>query len=700
MPGWRNRYFVRLALSYSALAVLLIGTAGGYLYNRANAVMVEEISKDSQHTLLNIQGYLENTLLQKYEDTFISQVMATVIPDSTDDLMILLDEPPVSHMYQITTFVNDLNVIASANEGLAGITIYFAKSDYVIDEKHYYRTPANSADRAFIDRLPDTAPNRWIVRKKGEIGVDVLTYVYTLPYMINQKSAKGYLYIDISLDYVKTILNQMTNASKETLVTLDRTGAVMFQSRPVEDRVMRLASEKVVRDGAEIEVTKDNASDNIMAYLPPSLSANGWGYVVVKPTNSFFLTTEKFKNDIIWSCAIILLAGILTAVVVSKRFYVPFGRMARSQSLLHLVNGNLGAMDNPDGLPVYPRYVAVLVKNVGSAIASFQTLFSERRPAIPHDLVLVGEREAVVLFYPEAAETAPALSVREEMRRLLPFYTGEGKLVVGIGGEALLPESVHESRTNAEYACQYGFETGYPAIILYDEVMHRRAVHLSFPYEPFCNAVLAGNSLLAERMIGCYVAELAGGGMSIESLEVNLMQAVTSMSGFMIDHDLQHLVPGAKWFADARKTTLEETGNWLTEMARQMATHYAQRASNGHLPLVRELKAYMNEHLDEDISLDSLAERANLTPNYVSMLFKEATNVHVGEYLTRIRLEKAANLLRDTKATVSEISLQVGYRYSQYFSRKFKAKYGVTPLQYRQASTGEREPAPEATEVL
>ncbi|MDG0811238.1 cache domain-containing protein [Cohnella rhizosphaerae] len=302
MPGWRNRYFVRLALSYSALAVLLIGTAGGYLYDRANAVMVEEISKDSQHTLLNIQGYLENTLLQKYEDTFISQVMATVIPDSTDDLMILLSDPPVSHMYQITTFVNDLNVIAAANEGLAGITIYFAESDYVIDEKHYYRTPANAADSAFIDRLPNTAPNRWLLRKKDETGEDVLTYVYTLPYMMNQKSAKGYLYIDISLAYVKTILNQMTNASKETLIALDRAGTVMFQSRPVADRVMKLASEKVARDGSAIEVSKDNASDNIVAYLPPSLSANGWGYVVVKPTNSFF-SRLKSSRTILYGAA-------------------------------------------------------------------------------------------------------------------------------------------------------------------------------------------------------------------------------------------------------------------------------------------------------------------------------------------------------------------------------------------------------------
>ncbi|MDG0811239.1 hypothetical protein [Cohnella rhizosphaerae] len=220
--------------------------------------------------------------------------------------------------------------------------------------------------------------------------------------------------------------------------------------------------------------------------------------------------------------------------------------MARSQSLLHLVNGNLGAMDNPDGLPVYPRYVAVLVKNVGDAVVSFQTLLSERRPAIPHDLVLVGEREAVVLFYPEAADAAPALSVREEMRRLMPFYARAGKLVVGIGGVALSPESVHESRANAEYACQYGFEAGYPAVILYDEIMHRKAVHLPFPYEPFSNAVLAGDSSLAERMIGGYIAELAGGGMSIESVEVNLMQAVTSMSGLMIDHHLQHLVPGGR----------------------------------------------------------------------------------------------------------------------------------------------------------
>jgi two-component system, response regulator YesN len=93
---------------------------------------------------------------------------------------------------------------------------------------------------------------------------------------------------------------------------------------------------------------------------------------------------------------------------------------------------------------------------------------------------------------------------------------------------------------------------------------------------------------------------------------------------------------------------------------------------------------YIADHLHEELSLQILSKEVSLAPAYISTLFSEGTKESFTEYVTRLRLEKAADLLRyQPRLSVSVIATQVGYRNPQYFHSKFKSRYGVTPVQYR-----------------
>jgi YesN/AraC family two-component response regulator len=103
-----------------------------------------------------------------------------------------------------------------------------------------------------------------------------------------------------------------------------------------------------------------------------------------------------------------------------------------------------------------------------------------------------------------------------------------------------------------------------------------------------------------------------------------------------------------------------------------------------HQEKISRLQSFITEHMSEDLSLDELAARANLSSNYVSTLFGTITGESFTEYLNRIRLEHAALMLvSKERLSVAEIATSVGYRNSQYFCTKFKTKFGITPLQYR-----------------
>jgi len=99
--------------------------------------------------------------------------------------------------------------------------------------------------------------------------------------------------------------------------------------------------------------------------------------------------------------------------------------------------------------------------------------------------------------------------------------------------------------------------------------------------------------------------------------------------------------------------------------------------------IVDKVQTYIEDHLSHGLSLDELGKVAHLHPVYFSKLFKQETGENVSNYISRKRLEKASQLLQDSKLRVADIAQMVGYRKNQYFIQLFKVEYGVTPYQYR-----------------
>lgn len=87
---------------------------------------------------------------------------------------------------------------------------------------------------------------------------------------------------------------------------------------------------------------------------------------------------------------------------------------------------------------------------------------------------------------------------------------------------------------------------------------------------------------------------------------------------------------------------------------------------------------------DKSLSLNRIADAVHLTPNYVSSIFKKNCAINITDYLTNIRLGKAKELLENTNLKTYEVSEQVGYSNSQYFSVLFKRMIGLSPTEYRQ----------------
>lgn len=89
------------------------------------------------------------------------------------------------------------------------------------------------------------------------------------------------------------------------------------------------------------------------------------------------------------------------------------------------------------------------------------------------------------------------------------------------------------------------------------------------------------------------------------------------------------------------------------------------------------------DYSNPNLSVESLAEHVHLNPAYLSTVFKKDTGQSLKHLITRVRIQRACFLLRTTNLSISSISVQTGYRASNYFAHTFRQEMGMTPGEYR-----------------
>lgn len=125
------------------------------------------------------------------------------------------------------------------------------------------------------------------------------------------------------------------------------------------------------------------------------------------------------------------------------------------------------------------------------------------------------------------------------------------------------------------------------------------------------------------------------------------------------------------------KTILEE---YVIRCCDQFAASNARQGDR----LMMVVKAFLQEHLaDENLSLEMVADALHFSPNYIRHLFKSKTGESFTDYLFRIRMELAQELLDNPSYKIQEIAEKTGYSDQRYFSRCFRKYKNCTPTEYR-----------------
>lgn len=154
----------------------------------------------------------------------------------------------------------------------------------------------------------------------------------------------------------------------------------------------------------------------------------------------------------------------------------------------------------------------------------------------------------------------------------------------------------------------------------------------------------------------------------VQKIDAELSENIDKHSQTLIVSNIELLLNYCTRYYDRQFITRKHANSDILAKVDGVLTNYFQQAdlSQKGLPTVTYL-----------------ADQVNLSPNYLSDLLKRETGMNAQDRIHYYLIEEAKNLLLGTNKSVGELSFSLGFEYPQYFSRLFKSKTGMTPLEYR-----------------
>jgi AraC family transcriptional regulator len=140
---------------------------------------------------------------------------------------------------------------------------------------------------------------------------------------------------------------------------------------------------------------------------------------------------------------------------------------------------------------------------------------------------------------------------------------------------------------------------------------------------------------------------------------------------------------GTRLFADSMARTL------ALQLLRRHSTAYSLGAPRRIEMTTRQLRSaidYIESHLGEDLSLESIAAASAMSPFRFARAFKKATNQSPRQFVIARRIDRAMELLRSTDRDLTEVANLVGFSTQSHFTSVFNRRCGITPKRYRDAS--------------
>ncbi|UQZ83494.1 HTH-type transcriptional regulator YesS [Paenibacillus konkukensis] len=194
-------------------------------------------------------------------------------------------------------------------------------------------------------------------------------------------------------------------------------------------------------------------------------------------------------------------------------------------------------------------------------------------------------------------------------------------------------------------------------------------------YHQLAEAIRNAQEEQAKALVRTYIAERSPFAKADMKLLAGELWAIIAYSLYDVGVDLKQIYPA---FEPVPETSgaLEP---WLETIVTTIihSTHMSENMR--HRKVVEFVIQFVHEHYMEDITLGLLADKVQISKNYLGQIFKNVMQETFNQYVTRIRMEKAKGMLLEGNLYIYEVAEKVGYNSISYFSTQFKKITGYNP---------------------
>ena len=191
-----------------------------------------------------------------------------------------------------------------------------------------------------------------------------------------------------------------------------------------------------------------------------------------------------------------------------------------------------------------------------------------------------------------------------------------------------------------------------------------------------------------EEAISQFTAWLSGEQLSMQKYRIVMMELVAELFRFTASHGLNpEGVFGGNGDVYSQVLQMESAevlDRWLRRVCANLQNDVANERQDSTKLFVKNAEEYVKEHFaDQDLSVDEVCRKLNVSAAYFSTIFKKETGKTFVRYLTDYRMEKAVSMLMTGNEKTYVIAEKVGYAEPNYFSYVFKKQFGISPSKYK-----------------
>jgi two-component system response regulator YesN len=465
----------------------------------------------------------------------------------------------------------------------------------------------------------------------------------------------------------------------------------------------------------------------------------GWRYVRITPLDQIALPIRKMRSTTVLISVGILLLGLFISVFMSRKLYSPLSNaLHRMKALEHERRNHLQIVKHELlrnvilGREAYSsRLLQEKLQAVGSKIdvnQKFQLIlfkidhYKEFLERFGDDSKLI--KYAIMNICNEIAlqaYTVEALDMHEDQVLLILSYSDISEEQIVLGGMLKQMQTAikHHLRLSVSLiispieeavdrlgllfkqiseAAEHRIFLGEGCIIYSEEIMGLRSKVYDFPLhkeKQLSESIMVGKADDAKRIFAEIIQETAEYPITAAQLAIShltmtvsrVLNTINRNNALVIESELDTTL-----LALHQVQRIEDLNQRFYDLFDEITRKLEEKKSSKHEELVRRINELIDhEYSNFNLGLNSIADLLDMSPVYISRLYKQLTMKAITDVISEVRMSKAKQMLLHTEMSISDIAEKTGFTNSSYFYRMFKKTNGVTPNDYRRISHEDRD---------